>query len=90
MTIERFLVITLLIAIVVSLVATVTSSTLYDTQHKKDNIVIDSLIKEIRYHRWKDSIYWEHIGKCSFIKHDQVKPGYDNYLQLTQTSKQGE
>lgn len=57
------------------------------TKKKADKILIDSLIKEIRYHRWKDSIYWIHISKCSFISNDQIEITKDRYIKLEPASK---
>jgi len=38
---------------------------------------LDSVYKSQAY---KDSIYWEHIGKCSFIHNDSVAIGHQGYL----------
>ena len=46
---------------------------------QKDN---KRLTKELQKAHIRDSLYWVHISKCSFISNDQIKVGYDNYLQL--------
>jgi hypothetical protein len=46
---------------------------------QKDN---KRLTKELQKAYIRDSLYWVHISKCSFISNDQIKVGYDNYLQL--------
>jgi len=40
------------------------------------------LIQELKKASIRDSLYWVHLSKCSFISNDQIKVGYDNYLQL--------
>jgi len=45
------------------------------------------LNKELVKAARRDFIYWEHIKTCRFISSDQIKVGYDNYLQLIDSSK---
>jgi len=40
------------------------------------------LSRELKKASIRDSLYWVHLSKCSFISNDQIKVGYDNYLQL--------
>ena len=30
-----------------------------------------------------DSLYWNHLEECSFLSRDDVRVGYNNYLQVT-------
>jgi hypothetical protein len=45
------------------------------------------LSRELKKASIRDSLYWVHISKCSFISNDQIQVGYDNYLQLIDSSK---
>lgn len=53
-----------------------------------NNITIDSLENEISNYVYLQTLYIEHLSKCSFIKNDQIEVGYDNYLKLIEPSKE--
>lgn len=39
----------------------------------------DSIIMDRKH---TDSLYWEHIGPCSFYDKNNFELGYDNYVKL--------
>ena len=78
------------VAVVIILILVVTIGRIVHVEtivKKERKHVIDSLINEIRYHRWKDSIYWIHISKCSFISNDQIKIKSGNRVEIIPASK---
>ena len=56
-------------------------------EQSKNTILTDSITELVKYQHWKDSIYWAHIGRCSFIKYDGIRIGYDDYLQAIKPTK---
>lgn len=77
-----------LVVIILILIITIGRIVNIETVNKKNRKhLVDSLINEIRYHRWKDSIYWVHIGTCEFISNDQIEITEDRYVKIIPASK---
>ena len=70
--------------IIILLVLSITLQVCYRVDTQKE-------IKEINYHMDSvmshrshiDSLYWNHLEKCSFIHKDSIKIGYQGYLYST-------
>jgi len=48
-------------------------------------------LERIMLHRTHlDSLYWDHISECAFIRNEDIVVGYNNYLQVIHVKGKGE
>jgi len=71
------------IAIISLLVSMIVMDVRNNTLETENTRLNKELVKAAR----RDSLYWVHISTCRFISSDQIKVGYDNYIQLIDSSK---
>jgi hypothetical protein len=49
----------------------------------ESNKQIEEKVGKLLEQEYKNKIYWEHIGSCSFINRDSIKVGHQGYLYST-------
>lgn len=77
---SELLIVAMLVGVYVGVMTSIKS-----TQETQKEIIIklDSLEQRLDDRSYLDSLYWDHLTKCSFIDKYNVKVGHNGYLRTT-------